>query len=176
MKKISIALFVLSFIIAALFLLSPVTVLEIRSMDKNAAVFRRKVAPGYAFATLIRHSVHLTPVYEYYSVNNEGGILLRGTRLQDLGWGVPSTFSEDVRIEDSFIVIDGMDRPIDLIPFRVSHIAYPRLLLDDCAREIDLTLTVDDFDRLDIFTERIALWNFLLRGEVDVFSEKAARQ
>ncbi len=160
----------------SLFLLSPVTVLEIRSMDGNNAVFRRRVAPGYSFATIIRHSVHLTPVYEYYSVNDAGKILLRGTRFQDLGWGVPSTFSEDVRIEDGFIVIDGMARSIDLIPFRVSHITSPRLLLDDCAREIDLTLTVNDLDRLDIFTERIFLVQFLLRGEVDVISKKTASQ
>ena len=157
MKSASVYVVVFS-LIAIVFLFFPVTVFEIRSMDRNDAIFRRKVDAGYSFATLIRHSVHLTPVYEYYEISRDGQILLRGTRLQDLGWGVPSTFSEDVRFEDDFIVIEKMERVIESIPFRVSYITCPRLLLDDCAREIDLTLTVDEIDRLDIFTERVALW------------------
>ncbi len=175
MKKVAICVVVFSFI-AVVFISSPVTVLVIRSMDRNEALFRRKVDAGYSFATLIRHSVHLTPVYEYYAISRDGKIFLKGTRLQDLGWGVPSTFSEDVRFEDGFIVIEGMERVVGTIPFRVSYITRPRLLLDDCSREIDLTLTVGELDRLDFFTERVALWEFLLRGEVDVFSEEAAER
>ncbi len=148
--------------------------LEIRSKDRNEVLFWKRTVPGYAFATLIRHSVHLTPVYEYYSVDEKGRLILRGTKLQDLGWGVPSTFSERSYIQDAFVVIEGMDRPIDCIPFRVSYIARPRLLLDDGTREIDLTQSVDDFDRIDIFTEQIPMWNYLSRGEIDVFSKKTA--
>ncbi|MFP4482286.1 MAG: DUF1850 domain-containing protein [Thermovirgaceae bacterium] len=154
------------------FLLTPVTVLEIENTDARRCIYRQPVRAGYNFATFIRHSVHLTPVYEYYTIDKAGRIILTGTRLQDLGWGVPSTFSEKSRFEEDFLVIEGMNKPIRFIPFRVSHITGPRLLLDGGDRVVELSSVTEDMDRLDIRTRRDPRWKQLIRGETDEFPKQ----
>lgn len=157
--------------IFALFLLSPVRVIDIRSNDLDRSIYREAVKPGYTFATVIRHSVHLTPVFEYYKIDENGRIILTGTKLQDLGWGVPSTYSQDSRFEDGFLVIEGIDKPTDFVPFRVSYIARPCLVLDNGNRKVDLTQAVSDLDRIDIHAAKMPRWKLLLRGETDEFPQ-----
>jgi hypothetical protein len=127
---------------------------------------------------VIRHSVHHSPVFEYYSIDANGGIVLTETRLQDLGWGVPSSFREHCRFQDNFLIIEAINRPIGFIPFRVSHMTGPYLLLDDGYRRIDLATIVEDGERVDIRTRRVSLLEYLIRGEIDAFpgqkKEKAA--
>jgi len=175
-SKIVSGALVLIFLAGFTFLaLRPVLVIEAVSFQKDRVLYRKKIEPGYEFATLIKHSVHLSPVYEYYRVEKDGQILITGTRLQDLGWGVPSTFDYDFRFEDDFMVIENMDKPIEFVPFRVSYIAHPRLLLDNLEKEIDLTRQVSNWERVDIFARRIPYIKFLIRGETDVFSEEKGR-
>ncbi len=103
--------------------------LELVSYPDARVLFRTGVEKGFPFSTLIRHSVHLTPVYENYRVADAGAIVLESTRFQDLGWGVPSTFGEPYRVEDGFMVITGINRTMGSLPFRVSRINNPELLL-----------------------------------------------
>jgi len=145
-----------------------VIILEITNYENGSTLYRKQVPPGYSFATLIRHSVHLTPVYEYYRIDENGRIILESTKLQDLGWGVPSTFTEPCRFEGGFLIIEGFKKSLDYIPFRVSYIAQPHLLLDGGKRNVDLKCVVNDEERIDISADKVPLWKVLIRGEVDV--------
>lgn len=150
----------------------PVLVLNIKNYKTGRVLYRQKVSVGYPFATYIRHSVHLTPVYEYYKVNDDGMLHVVETRLQDLGWGVPSTCKQEVRFENGFMVIRGLNIPLSLLPFRVSYVAAPRLLLDGGHRDINLKNYFNDMERMDISAEKMSYFEYLTRGESDVFQEK----
>ncbi len=149
----------------------PVNVLVISNYHDNQLLFRKRVEEGYTFATLIKHSVHRTPVYEYYGIDGSGRIIIKGTSLQDLGWGVPSTFDYDFKFENNMMVIENINKPIDFVPFRISYIARPRLILGS-GREIDLTRTVDNYERIDIAVRKVPYIVYLIRGEMDVFQEE----
>ncbi|MCD6362683.1 MAG: DUF1850 domain-containing protein [Synergistetes bacterium] len=150
--------------IAVMLFAYPLTVLEIYSLDRNDVVFRKEVYPDYVFATLIRHSVHLSPVYEYYLVSLSGEIVLIGTKIQDLGWGVPSTFEEDLIFKDSFMVISGLHKHMNFIPFRLSKVANPRLILWDGTILYPLR-KLENWDRLDIYVKEYPCFILLFKGE-----------
>ena len=172
-KRVLASLFFSGAVVILYFLFfSPVLVLSVKNYKTDQILYRQKILAGYSFATCIRHSVHLTPVYEFYRVDGSGSMLVVETRLQDLGWGVPSTCDQAVRFENGYMVIQGLNIPLDLVPFRVSYIAEPRLLLDGGRREIDLKLYFDDMERMDVLVEKISYFQYLRRGESDVFQEK----
>ena len=149
----------------------PVNVLLINNYRDNRLLFKKRVEEGYTFTTLINHSVHKTPVYEYYEIDGSGRIIVKGTSLQDLGWGVPSTLDGDFKFENNMMVIENIEKPIDFLPFRISHIARPRLILGS-GREIDLKRRVDNYGRIDIAVKKVRYIVYLIRGEIDVFQEE----
>lgn len=152
-------------------LLRPVNVLSIKNYHDDEMLFQKKIPAGYEFTTLIKHSVHKTPVYEYYKVDKTGQIYVTGTSLMDLGWGVPSTFDDDLVFKDNMMVITNMNKPIDFLPFRISYIAKPRLILGN-VKEINLMQYVDNYERIDISVMQIPYIIYQMRGEIDVFQEK----
>lgn len=121
-------------------LYEPPLYLELRSYPTEKLLLAVRVRKGDTFATCIKHSVHLSPVYEYYRVEDVGKIILEATRLQDMGWGVPSTFDNPYRIEDGFMVIDSIDKILPCLPFRVSRINTPRLILGKSSEGQEINL------------------------------------
>jgi hypothetical protein len=105
--------------------------LEFRSYPDERVLYRIAVGKGDRFTTLIQHSVHLSPVYETYRIEGEGRIVLESTRLRDMGWGVPSTFDQAYSLRRGFMVIEGYDKELPFLPFRVSAINDAKLLLGD---------------------------------------------
>jgi hypothetical protein len=67
------------------------------------------------------------------------------------------------------MVIENMDKPIEFVPFRVSYIAEPRLLLENLEREIVLKEEVDNWTRVDIYAKKMPYILLFIRGETDVF-------
>jgi len=140
--------------------------LEVVSYPNGEIFLQTRVERGFHFSTLIRHSVHLTPVYERYRIEDEGQIVLESTRLQDLGWGVPSTYDNPSRIENGFLVIEEINKILPSLPFRVSYINNPRLLLEWLCnvRNKDVkdksTVHLDDYvkdgKRVDIRVRRVS--------------------
>lgn len=70
------------------------------------------------------------------------------------------------------MVIRGLNIPLSLLPFRVSYVAAPRLLLDGGHRDINLKNYFNDMERMDISAEKMSYFEYLTRGESDVFQEK----
>ena len=141
-------LFALIAIVGVLY--EPPLYLELRSYPDENLLLAERVVKGDSFATCIRHSVHLSPVYEYYRIEDVGKIVLEATRLKDMGWGVPSTFNNPYRIEDGFMVIESIEKNLPYLPFRVSRINAPRLFLGRMpgGREISLDEYAPDGKRI----------------------------
>jgi hypothetical protein len=146
----------------------PVNVLVVENQHDNQVLLWQKVKPGFTFTTLIKHSVHLTPVYEYYKINADGNIILTGTKFVDLGWGVPSTYEYETIFADGMLELKDMDIPIDWLPFRVSDINNAKLILNG-DRTIELNNYFDNNERMDIKTENMSKIKYWIRGETDDF-------
>ena len=122
--------------IAALLLLlaansDPQLYLEFHSYPGEQVLHKLPVRKGDHFSTLIRHSIHLSPVYETYRIEDEGKIVLESTRLKDIGWGVPSTFEQTCTLRDGFMIIEGYEKVLPDLPFRVSAVNSAKLLVGD---------------------------------------------
>lgn len=142
-------------------------VLVIKNESNNEILFAERVQPGYQFATLIRHSVQRTPVYEYYRVEGDGKLLVTGTVLQDLGWGMPSDLAHTIKFENGFMVMEEIDRSLQNLPFRISYMAEPCLIIDD--EKIDLRKYAGDSELIMIYTSKTPYFISLMRGETHVF-------
>ncbi|HKL11106.1 MAG TPA: DUF1850 domain-containing protein [Clostridia bacterium] len=145
-----------------------VNVLVVENHHDNRVLLQERVEPGFTFATLIKHSVHLTPVYEYYEINTDGDIILTGTKFVDLGWGVPSTYEYETIFADGMIELKDMDIPIDWLPFRVSSINNSKLFLKG-KRIVELNNYFDNNERMDIRVEKVSFIKYWIRGETDDF-------
>ena len=156
-----IMLFILFFIIINI---PNVDVLEIKNIDKDEILFQEKIFPGYVFATKINHSVQLTPVLEFFEIDENYHMLLTKTIVKDLGWGMPSTPEGDFSYQSGEMVIKNINKKIKSFIFRVSYISKPELILK--GRTYDLRFLVDDSDALEIGNKKISIVNriyFLLR-------------
>jgi len=147
-----------------------VPVLTIVNRTRGETLLRRPVFGGFTFATRIRHSVQLTPVYEYYRIEEDGTVMVTGTMLWDLGWGMPSSENARVRLEGGAIRLENMDRLIGTLRFRVNHIAEPFLFLGE--RSLDLRSYAGDGDLLILNAPLEPRAFFLFGGTVDAFQEK----
>ena len=141
-----------------------IDVLEIKNIDKDEILFQEKIFPGYVFATKIKHSVQLTPVLEFFEIDENYHMLLTKTIVKDLGWGMPSTPEGDFSYQNGEMVIENINREISAFIFRVSYISKPELIL--MGRTYDLRFLVNDSDALEIKNKKISLVNricFLLK-------------
>jgi len=164
-RNFIIAICVLMVLIGALI---PVNVLEVSNFNDDEVMLKKRVEPGFTFTTLITHSVHLTPVYEYYKIDSDGNIILTGTKFVDLGWGVPSTYDYETIFDDNMLELRDMDIAIDWLPFRVSVINNSKLILNG-ERTIELNDYFDNNERMDISVERMSKLKYWIRGETDDF-------
>lgn len=156
-----------SILVISTYLLKPVYVLTIKDMEKHSILLAQKVEPGFEFATLIRHSVQKTPVYEYYRVEMDDTLTVTRTELQDLGWGMPSTLNHKVEFTDSYMIMDEINRNIQYLPFRVNYIAEPHLIIGDL--KVDLIEYVGNDQLINIRVQRLPNVSYILRGKTNVF-------
>lgn len=162
-KKISIVISIvicllLLFIIA--YLSSYSYILLIKDEIQDRIVITKKVKPSQEFATLIKHSVQKTPVYEFYRIEEDQTLTVTRTKLQDLGWGMPSVLEREVVFKDGFMIMDGINRNLDILHFRVNYIAEPKLIIGD--EEIDLKAYIKNNDKICIYIKKIKKIDYLL--------------
>ncbi|MBN2395035.1 MAG: DUF1850 domain-containing protein [Candidatus Atribacteria bacterium] len=144
----------ISLFFIALFVAPIIHVLEVKDIQKNEILFQEKIFPGYVFATKIRHSVQLSPVFEFYEIDHSYDIILTKTIIKDLGWGMPSSPEGKLQIQNGVIIIDDIHRKIPVLRFRVSYIAEPEFILR--GRTYDLRFLVDDSHSLEILSKKIS--------------------
>ena len=116
MKKGIIPVIVAAALIAALGFF-PVHVLEIDALREGSPVFVRIVHPGSEFSLGFIHSVELSPVWDYFRVDDSYRIILYETAVRSFNTGLPSTLTgeERLRREGDGFRISGVNRVLPSI-------------------------------------------------------------
>jgi hypothetical protein len=111
MKKGIIPVIVAAALIAVLGLF-PVHVLQIDALREGSPVFVRIVRPGSEFALGFIHSVELSPVWDYFRVDDSYRIILYETAIRSFNTGLPSTLTGEERLhrERDGFRISGVNR------------------------------------------------------------------
>ena len=116
MKKGIIPVIVAAALIAALGFF-PVHVLQIDALKEGSPVFVRIVHPGSEFALGFIHSVELSPVWDYFRVDDSYRIILYETAVRSFNTGLPSTLTgeEELHRERDGYRISGVNRALPSI-------------------------------------------------------------
>jgi hypothetical protein len=116
MKKGIIPVIVAAALIAVLGLF-PVHVLQIDALREGSPVFVRIVRPGSEFALGFIHSVELSPVWDYFRIDDSYRIILYETAIRSFNTGLPSTLTGGERLhrERDGFRISGMNRVLPSI-------------------------------------------------------------
>ena len=116
------AILIFVFGLLYLFLPSPYIIQLINRTD-DAVFFSKTIYPGERFTFRYIHSVQKTPVYEFYTIDEEGSIILIGTKVKSFGYGLPAPGPNDRRaIENGFLVIKDLNRTIGKLLVRMTFV------------------------------------------------------
>jgi hypothetical protein len=140
MKKVKILVIMAAVLIAALAAI-PFHVLQIDAVKEERPVFVRIVRPGNEFALGYIHSVELSPVWDYFRVDDSYRMILYETAIRSFNTGLPSTLTGEERLhrERDGFRISGMNRVLTLIDLWVHE-------------RTDNTLKVEDIDTLKLYS------------------------
>lgn len=101
----------------------PVLWLELELTDGAAIrhVIRMRTATEEAFAVRFIHSVELHPVTEYFVLDDDGSVVLTGTRYKGFGAGLPTDAGEGTFFRDGDVfIIEGWRRKVGDLRIRLS--------------------------------------------------------
>ena len=140
MKKGKIPLIMAAVLIAALGSI-PFHVLQIDVLKEERPVFVRIVRPGNEFALGYIHSVELSPVWDYFRVDDSYRMILYETAIRSFNTGLPSTLTGEERLhrERDGYRISGMNRVLPVIDLWVHE-------------RTDNTLNIGDIDPLKLYS------------------------
>lgn len=140
MKKGKILFIMAAVLIAALGSI-PFHILQIDVLKEERPVFVRIVRPGNEFALGYIHSVELSPVWDYFRVDDSYRMILYETAIRSFNTGLPSTLAGEERLhwERDGFRISGMNRVLPVIDLWVHE-------------RTDNTLNVGDSDPLKLYS------------------------
>ncbi len=120
MKKGIIPVIIAAALVAALGVV-PVHVLQIDALREGKPVFVQIVRPGSEFALGFIHSVELSPVWDYFRVDDSYRIILYETAIRSFNTGLPSTLTGEERLhrEGDGFRISGVNRVLPSIDLQV---------------------------------------------------------
>ena len=132
MKKGKILLIMAAVLIAALGFI-PFHVLQIDVLKEERPVFVRIVRPGNEFALGYIHSVELSPVWDYFRVDDSYRMVLYETAIRSFNAGLPNTLTGEERLhrERDGFRISGMNRILPVIDLWVYERTYNTLNVGD---------------------------------------------
>jgi hypothetical protein len=114
-------LLIVGFFSLLFFLFRKTCVIRFTNRTRGQTFFSREVSPGDRFTLKYVHSVQKTPVYEIYSIDERGAVVLQETRVKSLGYGLPAPTPKDhYLLEREFLVIRDMNRRIGTLLIRIS--------------------------------------------------------
>jgi len=116
MKKGKILVIATAVLIAAVAFI-PVHVLQIDALREGKPVFVKIVRPGSEFALGFIHSVELSPVWDYFRIDDSYRIILYETAVRSFNTGLPSTLTGEERLhrERDGYRISGVNRVLPSI-------------------------------------------------------------
>jgi hypothetical protein len=116
MKKGKILVMVMAALIVAVGFI-PLHVLQVDQLREGKPVFVRIVSPGSEFALGFIHSVELSPVWDYFRVDDSYRIILYETAIRSFNTGLPSRLTGEERLhrERDGFRISGVNRELPSI-------------------------------------------------------------
>jgi len=141
--------------------LIPLHVLEVDAIKEEKPVLVRAVRAGDEFSLGYVHSVELSPVRDYFRIDESYRIVLCDTTFQSLNTGLPSTIAGDERLirEGDHFRISGMNRSLPFIELRVQERTDNTLIVGGVESFKLHTLTGGTLLRISV--KKIPLWNYL---------------
>jgi hypothetical protein len=111
----------------------PLHVLQIDALREERPVFIRIVRPGAEFALGYTHSVELSPVWDYFRVDDSYRMILYETTIRSFNTGLPNTLTGEERLhrESDGFRISGMNRLLPLIDLWVHERTDNKLKTED---------------------------------------------
>lgn len=105
--------------------------LTITDDSSGKLVFAAPVQPGDSFSIQFIHSVHRTPINEFYQISEDHNMILSKVMYETYGVGNPSdiTPGEKFYMENGKLVIEGMDRVMDSILLRIGQVRADHQLI-----------------------------------------------
>ena len=79
-----------------LYLTKDTITLRVINRDRHKVILSQDFKPGQKFSFMYIHSVQKTPVFEIYTVDDQGRVMLLETRVKSCGYGLPSPRRERI--------------------------------------------------------------------------------
>ena len=112
----------------SLWMFQEIYVIRCSNTTQGKLIYIRDIRPGDWFTFKYIHSVQKTPVYEVFTIDEAGDIVLTETRMMSLGYGLPAlTKKNDYTIENDFFVLKNLNRKIGKLFIRVNFVRLMEL-------------------------------------------------
>ena len=120
-----------------LYLAKDTITLHVINRDRHKVIFSQDFQPGQKFSFMYIHSVQKTPVFEVYTVDAEGRVMLLETKVRSFGYGLPAPRQgENYRIKDGYLQVREMNRLVDRLLIRVNFVRLMELRLGPKALDL----------------------------------------
>lgn len=111
-----------------LYLAKDTITLHVINRDSHKVILSQDFEPGQKFSFMYIHSVQKTPVFEVYTVDAKGRVILLETKVQSSGYGLPAPRQgENYRIQDGYLEVRDMNRLVDRLLIRVNFVRLMEL-------------------------------------------------
>lgn len=131
----SVRLFLVTFSLIVIMLITywvnqPTATLVIRNAASNQLLWQHRVDFESAFSIRWTHSIHRTPVEEFFRIEGSQLILYRMS-FQEYGIGMDTQLApgEQLIVEDGHFVIEGMNRPFSSIQLYIGQVRAQHTLI-----------------------------------------------
>jgi hypothetical protein len=108
----------------------PSFVMTVTAVREEKVLLESGAEPGDLLEFGWIHSVEHFPWTEFFSINDDGTLLLREMRVRGYGAGIPHQRSAQVRTEDGWIISSGIDEVFPSYNWINSHTAVGQVRLD----------------------------------------------
>jgi hypothetical protein len=104
---------------------------ELSLIDANTeqVIWSATVNTGDQFILEYTHSVHKTPVKDYFEISDDNQLVLYKTAFSTYGAGMPFESEFNFMTEDGFFVIDSLNRTMSSFLLRIVPLADHKLIL-----------------------------------------------
>ena len=141
-----------------------IVAIDITDDTNQKHIFRHLFKPGDSFAFKYIHSVQKTPVWEYYTIDSGGQIVLTATKVKSVGYGMPKPeHGDSYAFKDGFFIVNNLNQPIKVLLIRNTFIRPMTIFCADKVLKLQELANKGDLIRISGFrTSRIGFyWNHL---------------
>ena len=123
-------LLIIIFLIVIGFLGIKSRVLVVEEAATGEVIHQQQIHKELKFAIQYIHSVERTPVWDYFKTK-EDQIVLKATKYESYGAGLPFLNQNDYIVKNDKFIIDNINTNLREIPVRISDYAKHKLLINN---------------------------------------------